>query len=190
MNSYEFTLVFTLPANHSNPETYLDTLFEAGCDDAIIGTGVSGRIALEFEREGESALDAILSAIHDVKNAIPNANLAECSPDLIGVTGIAAIFKLSRQAVLKAIKNNSTSFPAPVHSGSSDIWHLNQVVDWAQKHDKLASRLDNIAIISEISAATYQLNLARELYSLGGVISPAALQAFHLGGANQVQGTH
>ncbi|TPE54125.1 DNA-binding protein [Maribrevibacterium harenarium] len=188
MNSYEFTLVFTLPAAQSNPEAYLDALFEAGCDDAMIGTGVAGRIALEFERAGENALNTLLSAIHDVKNAIPNANLAECRPDLIGVTGIAAIFKLSRQAVLKAIKNNP-SFPAPVHSGSSDIWHLYQVVDWAQKHGKLASRLDDVAIVSELSAATYQLNLARELYSLGGVIAPAALQAFQLGSANQVLGT-
>lgn len=180
MNTYEFTLIFTLPASQSDPEEHLDALFEAGCDDALIGTGVPGRIALDFEREGNNALSTMLSAIADVKRAIPNANVAECSPDLVGVTGIANLFRLSRQAVQKAIKSNINSFPAPAHSGKSNVWHLMQIADWAQVHGKLTSQIENFSIVFETSKATRQLNLARELQSVGGSIEPEVMQAFHI----------
>lgn len=180
MNTYEFSLVFALPSSQSDPEEHLDALFEAGCDDALIGTGVLGRIALDFERKGNNALSTILSAIDDVKRAIPNADVAECSPDLVGVTGIASLFQLSRQAVQKAIKSNLNSFPTPVHSGNSNVWHLSQIVDWAQAHRKLTSQIKNFSIVSETAKATRQLNLAKELQSVGGSIDPEVMQAFHI----------
>ena len=190
MNTYKFTLIFTLPASQSEPEEHLDALFEAGCDDALIGTGVPGRIALDFEREGSNALSTILSAIADVKSAIPNANIAECSPDLVGVTGIANLFRLSRQAVQKAITSNQNSFPAPVHSGKSSVWHLMQVVDWAQVHGKLTSQLEDVSIVFETAKATRQLNLAKELQSIGSSIDPEVMQAFHLGHSDCEQRLH
>ena len=66
MTEYEFTLTFTLPDAQDDPVQHLDALFDAGCDDAIVGTGTSGTISLEFNRDADSATNAIESAIHDV----------------------------------------------------------------------------------------------------------------------------
>lgn len=48
-----------------------------GRDDALIGVGLPGRLALEFVREAHSAHEAIEGAIEDVRRAIPNARLIE-----------------------------------------------------------------------------------------------------------------
>jgi len=78
MSDYEFTLTFSLP--ESDAEQYLDALFEAGCDDALIGIGQAGSIALDFVRDSESASMAVESAIENVKAAIPAAELIEVKP--------------------------------------------------------------------------------------------------------------
>ena len=81
MNEYEFTLTFTLPGTQDDPAQYLDALFEAGCDDAVAGTGTPGMIALKFNRDANSSANAIESAIRDVMKAIPDASLVEVKPD-------------------------------------------------------------------------------------------------------------
>lgn len=57
MNEYNFILYFQLETG--SPEDHLDALFEAGCSDATIGTGLPGSIALDFSREAQSAKIAI-----------------------------------------------------------------------------------------------------------------------------------
>jgi hypothetical protein len=80
MLEYEFTLKFRLADPQADPEPYADLLYAQDCDDAIIGIGRKGRIALEFIREADSALSAILSAIADIHKTIPEAKLIEVSP--------------------------------------------------------------------------------------------------------------
>ena len=99
MNEYIFTLTFTLPGTQDDPEQHLDALFEAGCDDAVVGTGTPGTIALEFNRDANSAANAIESAIHDVMKAIPDASLVEAKPDLVGLTDVDEILDCSRQNI-------------------------------------------------------------------------------------------
>ena len=79
MNEYDFTLKFKLADEHKDPETYLDILERAGCDDALIGVGRRGGIALHFTREADTALEAVSSAISNVTTAIPNALLVEAT---------------------------------------------------------------------------------------------------------------
>lgn len=73
--NHEFRLIFQLPANAPAVTDVVEALAEAGCDDAIVGTGHPGRIALEFSREAENAEQAIESAIDNVRNAVPGAEL-------------------------------------------------------------------------------------------------------------------
>jgi len=47
MKEYKFTLKFSL---QDNPDAYIEKLGIEGCDDALIGIGQSGRIALNFTR--------------------------------------------------------------------------------------------------------------------------------------------
>jgi hypothetical protein len=47
MNEFEFTLKFSLPDSTQNSQEHIEALGEAGCDDAIIGIGQKGRVALQ-----------------------------------------------------------------------------------------------------------------------------------------------
>ena len=83
MKDYGFILKYALPDLAADPEQYLDTLYESGCDDALIGIGVHGRLALDFTRQSTSAFEAITSAMLDVKKAIPMSRLVETTPIMI-----------------------------------------------------------------------------------------------------------
>jgi len=103
MKDYDFILKFDLPENGADPEQYVDSLYEAGCDDASVGIGQNGRIALSFIRQSASAYDAISSAIIDVKKAIPGVKLIEATPDLVVLTDIAVILGFSCQNMRKIV---------------------------------------------------------------------------------------
>lgn len=86
MKEYDFILKFYLPDGDADPEQYLDALYKAGCDDATIGIGQSGRVALNFIRKANAPVEAITSAIRDVKKAIQDAKLIEASHGSYRVT--------------------------------------------------------------------------------------------------------
>ena len=60
MNIYEFKLIFKLPPGKEDAASHIDALGEAGCDDALIGIGRKGRIALDFAREASQLQDVAL----------------------------------------------------------------------------------------------------------------------------------
>jgi predicted DNA-binding transcriptional regulator AlpA len=127
---YEFELRFKNPADSSEVQKVVERLGEAGCDDALVGIGQPGRIALKFTREAKSAKQAIVSALEDVKKAIPAAKLIEAGPDFVGLTDVAELLGVSRQNVRKLMLTHAASFPVPVHEGSAAIWHLAPVLRW------------------------------------------------------------
>ncbi len=149
MNEYQFTLTFSLPSDGNEPTEYLDALYESGCDDAIVGTGVTGSIALEFIREGKTANSVIKSAIKDVKASIPKAVLIEAKPDLVGLTDVAEMLDCSRQNIRKYMQTYH-SFPPPAYSGKSSLWHLWEVA----KFEKLGIP----KTVAEIGKTTFKLN--------------------------------
>lgn len=155
---YNFTLKFELENKETESEQYLDSLFEAGCDDALIGVGTPGSIALDFIRKSDSAYNAIVSAIKDVKRAIPNAKLIEASPDLVNPSDIASLIGHTRQNVRKMILSKKQPFPTAVHSSfSGSFWHLEQVLIWMKTSgypidDKLA----------DVAHITLNANVARQ----------------------------
>jgi predicted DNA-binding transcriptional regulator AlpA len=133
MNDYSFMLNFSLPHRDDDPEQYLDALFEAGCDDASIGTGRAGMIGLDFTRSAPSAEEAIRSAIGSVQAAIPGTILVQAGPDLVGLTEMAAIFEFSRQNMRKYATGKSEArdaFPSPTIIGEPSLWHLAEIVAW------------------------------------------------------------
>jgi hypothetical protein len=74
-----FTLAYQLPSDDIDMDAIMDRLAEEGCDDALVGVGQPGRLALEFVREAPSADDAIEGAIEDVRRAVPSARLIEAA---------------------------------------------------------------------------------------------------------------
>jgi len=164
IEQYDFTLKFALGYSDADPETYLKRLAEEGCDDALVGLGQNGRIALNFTRNAPSACDAILSALSDVKRAIPDAKLFEASPDLVGLTEIADLLGFSRQNMRMLMVRNGSDFPLPVHEGKPAIWHLSKVLEWFK--GKKSHRVDEA--LFDVAHVSMQCNLAKE----SGCIDP------------------
>ena len=155
MNEYDFTLKFRLADKQEDPETYLGVLERAGCNDALIGVGRHGRIALHFTREADTALEAISSAVANVTTAIPNAWLVEASPDFVGITHIAELLGVSRQYIQKITQSESVAFPEPIHEGKPSLWHLIDVLAWFE-----AERTREIEpAVFDVSKITMQVNL-------------------------------
>ncbi len=129
---YEFTLKYQLGENEDT-DVLLERLAEGGCDDALVGVGQPGRLALAFIRESSSAKEAIETALADVGKIVPRARLIEATPDLVGLTDVAEIIGMSRQNMRKLMVAHSVSFPAPVHDGSTSLWHLADILLWLQE---------------------------------------------------------
>ncbi|MGE8469418.1 hypothetical protein D3C81_685530 [compost metagenome] len=134
---YEFTLKYQLNENE-DPDALLERLAKAGCEDALVGVGQPGRLALAFIRESSTAREAIESALNDVREAVPGARLIEATPDLVGLTDVAEIVGVSRQNMRKLMLAHSHSFPAPIHEGSTSLWHLAEVLIWLQARGSYA----------------------------------------------------
>jgi len=113
MGQYDFTLKFALGQQDADPESFIENLMNEGCDDALIGIGSPGRIALDFTREANSADEAVISALADVKRAIPDAEFIEAAPDFVGVPDIAKLLDVSRQAIGKLIDKYEPFVPPP-----------------------------------------------------------------------------
>ncbi len=162
MKEFEFTLKFNLSDSSIEPDAYVERLEKEGCDDALIGVGQKKRIALQFNREAETALEAVISAIKAVERAIPDAKLIEATPDIVGLSDIAEVLNFSRQNMRKLMLNNITSFPAPIHEGKVSLWHLSNVLTWFKKEKSHA--IDDKLI--DIAKANMQLNFVKEASNL------------------------
>lgn len=108
---YDFRIRYQCPDGAADVDTVVERLGEAGCDDALVGVGVPGRVALQFSREADSAEAAVVSAIRDVRRALPEARLVEVEPDLVGLTEVAELVGVSRQNMRQFIKRHPGSFP-------------------------------------------------------------------------------
>jgi hypothetical protein len=78
MQTYDFTLI--LSGVPELTDAVCDALFEAGCDDAVLGQR-DGVVFLDFGREADSAQAAILSAIAAVEGAGIGAQVVRVEPD-------------------------------------------------------------------------------------------------------------
>jgi predicted DNA-binding transcriptional regulator AlpA len=155
---YTFTLKYQLADDHRGPDVLVERLGEAGCDDALVGIGQPGRLALEFTREAVDAEAAVRSALTDVRRAAPSARLIEVAPDLVGLTDVADIVGVSRQNMRKLMLAHPGSFPAPVHEGSASIWHLADVLAWLQAKGSYSLTKE----VLDVARVALQVNAAKE----------------------------
>lgn len=156
MTVYDFILRFKVGDADTDPAQYFEALGNAGCTDALVGVGQMGAISLDFGREAPSARDGVESAIVDVKSAIPDAELVEVSPDLVGLTELAEYFGFSRQYMRKLAYSHAGSFPSPVHEGKPSMWHLATVLEWADTQRGMAVNQQ----LTEISKVAMTVNAA------------------------------
>jgi hypothetical protein len=153
---HHFTLRFDVKAVGGDAEQYAERLGAGGCDDAIVGIGKPGCLALTFDREAAHAREAVLSAMRDATGALPGVVLLEASPDLVGLSDLADIVGRTRQNMRKLLLTCGGSAPAPAHEGSSSMWHLAPVLAWLRS-EKSYSVPDDLV---DLARTTMQLNLA------------------------------
>jgi hypothetical protein len=170
---YEFILKFALPHPEDDPSCFLDALHETGCgDDALIGVGRRGMIALDFTRDRSSAEEAITSAVKDVQKAISGAVLTEVIPDLVTLAGIADAAGCSRQNIRKyaagEIKTLQVAFPRPVVSGPTNLWSFYEVAIWFDRNTDLHLQRSVIEVsrVARRINVGIQLRRAQELESM------------------------
>lgn len=161
MSMYEFTLRFTLPSAEIDMEDVADRLYGGGCDDALVGIGYPGTIALDFTREAVSAQTAVMSAIADVVGSIPDSVLVEVAPDLVGVTDVSALVGCSRQNIRQLMMSSADATPTPVHVGKQSLWHLAPVLSWLA-HEKQYSIGQALL---DLAATTMRINTALDALS-------------------------
>ena len=155
---YEFTLKFMLASQDANVDELVERLGEAGCKDALVGVGQTGRLALDFTRESDSAKHAIFSALKEVRGAIPDAKLVEITPDYVGLSDVAELVGVSRQNMRKLMLAHKESFPVALHEGSAALWHLAPVLQWLQEHADYHIEPS----LLEVAHMAMQINLAKE----------------------------
>lgn len=99
--AYEFDLVLALPEG-TDEGAILDVLYEAGCDDAVVGLGASGLVGLGFTRAGQQPEAVISRTVKQVLRGLPQGTrLREVKPDLVSLADVAARLKVTRQALQK-----------------------------------------------------------------------------------------
>lgn len=159
---FKFTLIFRLPPGAMEEDAMLDALFEAGCDDALVGLGRAGYVGLEFAREAATAKTAIDSAIRDTTAAIPGAVLAEAKPDLVSATEVAELTGCSRQNIRKHLGDKADA-PAPAYFGGGvALWRLSTLLPWLEKHTPLrveASIARAAQAVSHVNASIHDHGL-------------------------------
>jgi len=107
-------------------------------------------------RTSDSARGAILSAIRGVRRVLPDAELVEVTPDIVGLTDIADMVGCSRQNMRKSLLASGARGPAPLHEGSPTLWHLAPVLSWLLRE----KRYSIPAELLEMAEATMKVNAA------------------------------
>ena len=157
MNEYDFTLKFNLEDSQAEPDNFIDQLYAGGCDDALIGVGNKGYVALNFIREASSAYEAISSAINDVKRVVPSATLIEAAPDFVGLTDAAKILGYTQQHMTNLTLENDSKFPIPVYEGAHSVWHLAEILIWLRENQ--THSIDDTLL--DIAQTNMNINIAR-----------------------------
>ena len=131
MPLHHFTLIVDGP-DVQHP-ALIDALFEAGCDDGLVGRA-EGIQYIEFDREAGHLDDAILSAVADVEK-VPGVTVARIADaGLVSMADIAARTGRTREGVrlLIAGARGPGGFPPPVTDPRSRyrLWRWSEVERW------------------------------------------------------------
>lgn len=135
-----FNFILTLSGVTSETIGIEDALYIAGCDDALI-CFYGKSVYLEFDREGPTLDLAIKSAITDIERASVGAKVESVDSALVGLSDIAELTGLTRQAIalLKDGARGDGDFPCPVQrlKGASPLWDWACVAKWLKDNNRL-----------------------------------------------------
>ena len=139
MTTWEFTLIVDGPDIQEDNDL-LDALFEAGCDDTLVGRTNEIQY-IDFDREAQSLADAVLSAVNDVESVPGLAVVRLEDGDLVSMAEIAERTGRTRESVrlLVAGERGPGDFPLPVN----DPKHPNRLWRWSEVNRWMRNVLSN-----------------------------------------------
>jgi hypothetical protein len=147
----EFTLILSGPTEVT--ESLADTLFEAGCDDATVGSR-GGVVHMHFDREADTFQEAVVSAIRDVWSAGIEVARIDLG-DVVTAGEIARRINRSRECVrlYASGARGPAGFPEPTGRANarSPLYRWAEVAAWLAKHglsDESATDFREVELIN------------------------------------------
>lgn len=141
MALFNFTL--TLSGITLQTKGIEDALFSAGCDDALV-CFYGKSVYLEFDREASTLDVAVGSAINDIESSGLNVRVESVDSALVGLSDIADLTGLTRQAValMKDGARGNGNFPCPLQrlKGNSPLWDWASVARWLRDNNRLSEQ--------------------------------------------------
>lgn len=172
MAEYDFQ-IFCRGVDASD-ESFLDRLFEAGCDDATVFYK-DGYLCLDFAREAASAEDAVISAVKAIERAGIGASVENIGPDdLASLAEIANRVGVTRASLQKYARGDSkvgADFPLPVANISKarrELYSAAEVMVWLQSKRRVELPEPVIDLVTVIDKANQAL-LVRQAANDDGV---------------------
>jgi len=154
MPTFQFTLLVDGPDIQG--DDYLDALFKAGCDDALVGS-TDGVQYLDFDREADSLSEAIMSAISDVETVAGVEVVRIADAGLISMAEIAERTGRTRESVrlLVAGERGPGCFPPPVTDPRNRyrLWRPADVDSWFSANFDSPTGSSDDEVLSAINAA-------------------------------------
>ena len=135
MSIHHFTLIVDGP--DLQDDALIDTVFEAGCDDAAIGR-IDGIQYVDFDREAVSLDRAILSAVADLEriDGVDVVRIADAG--LVSMADISARIGRTRESVRLLVTGarGPGGFPPPITDPRSRyrLWRWSDVALWLARN--------------------------------------------------------
>jgi len=136
MKTFEFSVIASGLDPYS--EDFEAQFYRNGCDDALVSFQ-KGHIIVDFAREANSFVEAVVSALENVMAS--GARIDRLEPDpLVSLSDIANRAHMTRAAISNYHKGlRCEGFPAPVARVTSDspLWEWSTVAKWLACNNKL-----------------------------------------------------
>jgi len=134
-----FTVQFRIPGAGEDGGQAERAYEDDRLHDVLLGvpSGSDGLFEADFERVAPRFADAVLSALTDLQDAFPEAELLRVKPDdLVTLSGIAERTNRSHESVrlLAAGKRGPGGFPREASGigAKTKVWRWHEVVDWLE----------------------------------------------------------
>ena len=165
MDEFDFK-IFCRDVDTSD-ESFLDRLFDAGCDDATVFFK-DGYLCLDFTRESDNAENAVVSAIVDFERSGIGGSVERVEPeDLASLSEIANRVGVTRASLQKYARGESKvgkDFPGPVQNISAsrrELFSTVEVMNWMLLKQKADIPHHSVELCTVIAKTNHALVVAR-----------------------------
>ena len=135
MPTFHFTLIVDGP--DLQDQFLIDALFDAGCDDAMIGCS-DGVQYVDFDREADGFREAILAAVDDLESLEGVEVIRIADAGLVSVAEMAVRIGRTRESVRLLVSGarGPGGFPKPVTGSGSRyrLWRWSEAARWFEEY--------------------------------------------------------